>query len=53
MGSHGKKIARLEEKMKASRSALKLARGSLSRNGIITIITIIISIIAIAVHFIK
>lgn len=43
------RIARLEEKSKAAKAALKLARNSLSRNGILSVVTVIISIVAVGV----
>lgn len=46
-------IARLQEKNIASEKALELARGSLSRNNVIAVITIIIAIIAVAVSILK
>lgn len=47
------RIARLEEKNIAAADALKLAKDSVSINFMISIGTIIISIVAIAIHFIK
>ena len=47
------KIVRLEEKIVASDKALELARGSLSRNNVIAVITIIISVVALLTKFIK
>lgn len=47
------KIARLEERIIASDKALELARGALSKNSVLSIITIIISIIAVVVVFFK
>lgn len=46
-------IARLDEKIKASDKALELARNSLSRNGVLSVITVIISIISIIFSFVK
>lgn len=47
------RITRQEERVKAAKAALKLARNSLSRNGILSVITVIISIIAAAIAFFK
>lgn len=41
------RVTRLEEKAKAAKAALKLARNSLSRNGILSVITVIISILSV------
>lgn len=46
-------IARLEERIYASDRALELARSSLSRNSLVSFITILVSIIAIVTVWIK
>lgn len=47
------RIARVEEKIQASKEALELARSALSRNSLISMVTIVIAIIALAKGFIK
>lgn len=47
------RISRLEEKIMASERALELARDSLSKSQMGAVITIILAVIAIAIHWIK
>jgi uncharacterized protein YneF (UPF0154 family) len=41
------RVTRLEEKAKAAKEALKLARKSLSRNGVLSVITVVIAFLSI------
>lgn len=52
-GKHKERLVRVEEKILASEKALELARGTLSRNSLISVITVIISVITLVLYFIK
>lgn len=45
------RIARVEGQIAASEKALELARSSLSRNSVITVVTVVIAIVSIVVSF--
>lgn len=47
------KIARLEERLVAADRALILAESKVSRTALISVITIIIAVLALAIQFIK
>lgn len=47
------RVCRLEEKFNGAERALKLARKSLSINAVVSVITVILALIGIGIHFIK
>lgn len=47
------RLSVLEAKNEASKEALELARNSLSRNGILSVVTVVISIVSVIIAFIR
>lgn len=46
-------MSRIDERLKAADKALELARGQVSRAALISVVTIIIAILALAIQLIK